>query len=66
MERLNVSRRATTQPARSARNTGKVKAKAGLAERLMAIGRDCAAHLTEPQKSANPDDLLYDERGLPK
>lgn len=37
-----------------------------LAEWLRAIGRDCAKHLTEPYKSANPDDLLYDERGLPK
>jgi len=40
--------------------------KQGLAERLLAIGRDCAAHLKEPYKSMDPDELLYDEKGLPK
>jgi antitoxin VapB len=38
----------------------------GLAERLLAIGRDCAAHLKEPYKSIDHGDLLYDEKGLPK
>jgi antitoxin VapB len=38
----------------------------GLAERLMEIGRDCAAHLKEPYKSLDIDELLYDENGLPK
>lgn len=38
----------------------------GLAERLLAIGRDCAAHLREPYRSADHGDLLYDERGLPQ
>ena len=42
----------------------------GLAERLFAIGKDCAAHLKEPFRSAEHGDLLYgdllyDERGLP-
>lgn len=37
-----------------------------LAERLMAIGRDCAAHLKEPWRSIDHGDLLYDERGLPR
>lgn len=37
-----------------------------LAERLLAIGRDCAAHLKEPFKSADHGDLLYDDRGLPR
>jgi antitoxin VapB len=37
-----------------------------LADRLLAIGRDCAAHLKEPYRSANHGDLLYDERGLPR
>ena len=37
-----------------------------LADRLMAIGRDCAAHLKEPFKSADHGDLLYDENGLPR
>jgi antitoxin VapB len=35
-----------------------------LADRLLAIGRDCAARLKEPFRSADHGDLLYDERGL--
>lgn len=38
----------------------------GLAERLLQIGRDCAAHLKEPFRSVDHGDLLYDERGLPR
>jgi antitoxin VapB len=38
----------------------------GLVDRLMAIGRDCAAHLKEPYRSIDHGDLLYDERGLPR
>jgi len=37
----------------------------GLAERLLAIGKGCAAHLKEPFRSTEPGDLLYDGRGLP-
>ena len=37
-----------------------------LADRLLAIGKDCAARLKEPFRSANHGDLLYDERGLPR
>ena len=37
-----------------------------LAEHLVEIGRDCAAHLKEPYKSIDHGDLLYDEKGLPK
>jgi antitoxin VapB len=33
----------------------------GLAERLLAIGKDCAARLKEPFRSADHGDLLYDE-----
>lgn len=40
--------------------------KEDLAERLLQIGRDCAAHLKEPYKSLDLDELLYDEKGLPK
>jgi antitoxin VapB len=36
------------------------------AARLLAIGRECAAHLVEPYRSGDPDSLLYDERGLPR
>ena len=39
---------------------------AGLADRLVKIGKDCAAHLKEPFRSADHEDLLYDEKGLPK
>lgn len=38
----------------------------GLAERLLKIGRECAAHLKEPYRSIDHGDLLYDEKGLPK
>jgi antitoxin VapB len=39
---------------------------AGLAEQLLAIGKDCASHLREPYRSIDHADLLYDERGLPR
>jgi antitoxin VapB len=36
-------------------------------ERLLAIGRDCAAHLSEEQRSLDYDAFLYDEKtGLPR
>jgi antitoxin VapB len=36
-------------------------------ERILAIGRDCAAHLEEPFRSIDHGDLLYDEKtGLPR
>ena len=38
----------------------------GLADRLLAIGKDCAARLKEPFRSADHGDLLYDEWGLPR
>ena len=35
-------------------------------KRILAIGRDCAAHLEEPYRSIDHGDLLYDEKtGLP-
>jgi antitoxin VapB len=39
---------------------------AKLSDRLLEIGRDCAARLKEPFRSADHGDLLYDEKGLPK
>lgn len=39
---------------------------AGLADRLLLIGKDCARHLREPYRSADHAELLYDERGLPQ
>jgi antitoxin VapB len=40
--------------------------KEGLADRLLKIGKECAAHLKEPYRSIDHGDLLYDEKGLPK
>lgn len=40
--------------------------KGTLAERLLQIGRECAAHMKEPYLSIEPGELLYDEKGLPK
>ena len=38
--------------------------KAGLVERLLEIGRECAALSVLDKR--RPDDMLYDKRGLPK
>jgi antitoxin VapB len=40
--------------------------KENMAERILKIGRECAAHLKEPYKSIDIDELLYDEKGMPK
>ncbi len=37
-----------------------------LSERLLQIGKDCAAHLKEPFLTVDHGDLLYDDKGLPK
>ena len=37
-----------------------------LADRLLAIGKDCASRLREPFRSAPHDSLFYDDRGLPR
>jgi len=37
-----------------------------LADRLLTIGKDCAARLKEPYRSADHGDMLYDDRGLPR
>lgn len=39
---------------------------AALSDRLLRIGRDCAAHLKEPFRSVDHAAMLYDERGLPR
>ena len=36
-----------------------------LADRLLAIGRDCAPRLPEPYRSADHGELLYGDDGLP-
>jgi len=38
----------------------------GLADRLVKIGKDCAAHLSDPFRSVDHGELLYDEKGLPR
>jgi antitoxin VapB len=38
----------------------------GLAERLLRIGKECAAHMKEPYLSIDHGEMLYDEKGLPK
>jgi antitoxin VapB len=37
-----------------------------LADQLLAIGKDCAAHLKAPFRTIDHDKMLYGERGLPK
>jgi antitoxin VapB len=37
-----------------------------LADRLLAIGKDCAARLKEPFRSIEHGGLLYGEDGLPR
>jgi len=37
-----------------------------LADRLLAIGKDCAARLKDPFRIVDHGDLLYDKRGLPR
>lgn len=39
---------------------------AGLADRLLAIGRACAPRLRGPYRSVEHGDLLYADRGLPR
>jgi antitoxin VapB len=39
---------------------------ASLAELILQIGKDCAAHLHEPFRSLDHGELLYNEQGLPR
>jgi len=39
---------------------------AGMAARLMAIGRDCTSRLTDSDRALDYDSILFDELGLPK
>ena len=57
---------AVTQALRERLERVRQTGREGLAERLLAIGRDCASHLAEPFRSIEHGDLLYDERGLPR
>ena len=40
--------------------------RAGLADRLLRIGKDCAEHLKEPFRSADHGTVQYDDMGLPR
>jgi antitoxin VapB len=57
---------AVTQAVRDRLERVRESPKTGLTERILEIGRDCAAHLREPYKSMDIDELLYDEKGMPK
>jgi antitoxin VapB len=35
-------------------------------DRILQIGRECAARLKEPYRSIDHGELLYDEKGLPR
>lgn len=39
---------------------------AGLADRLLKIGKDCAAHLQGPYRAIDHGEFSYDERELPR
>jgi antitoxin VapB len=36
------------------------------AQRLLQIGKQCAAHMKEPFRSIDHGELLYDKKGLPR
>jgi antitoxin VapB len=57
---------AVTEAIRERLNRVQRTREARLSDRLLAIGRDCAAHLREPFRSADHAALLYDEIGLPR
>ncbi len=38
----------------------------GSANRLLAIGKDCATHLKEPYRAINHGEMRYDDLGLPR
>jgi antitoxin VapB len=44
----------------------KGRQKTALKDQLLAIGKRCAAHITEPVSSGDHAAILYDERGLPR
>ncbi len=57
---------AVTEAVREKLNVIRHQKKISMANRLMAIGKDCAAHLKEPWRSIDHGEMLYDEHGLPK
>ncbi len=57
---------AVTQAVRERLERVRRRRNMSLADRLVAIGQECAAHLKEPFRSREHGELLYDERGLPR
>lgn len=57
---------AVTESLRERRERLRKRSRKGMAARLLAIGKENAASLPEPWRSLNPDDLLFDEKGMPK
>jgi antitoxin VapB len=57
---------AVTEAVRERLNRVRRAQDTSLADRLLAIGKDCAAHLTKPFRTIDHGKMLYDERGLPK
>ncbi len=56
--------RAVTESLRERRD--RLRDAGTLAERLLAIGRDCAARLPEHVRTVDHAALLYDDEGLPR
>jgi antitoxin VapB len=57
---------AVTEAVRERLDRVRRRRNASLADRLVAIGKDCAAHLKEPFRTVDHGELLYDESGLPR
>ena len=57
---------AVTEAVRERLKRVRAKREDALSDRLLKIGKDCAAHLKEPFRSIDHGSLLYDEAGLPR
>ena len=57
---------AVTQAIRARLDRVRRERAVSLADRLLAIGKDCAARLKGPFRTVDHGDLLYDESGLPR
>jgi len=57
---------AVTEAVRERLKRVRGKREDALSDRLLKIGKDCAAHLKEPFRSIDHGSLLYDGAGLPR
>ena len=57
---------AVTQAVRERLDRTRRKQGNGLADSLLKIGKDCAAHLKAPYRTIDHGELLYNEKGLPR